>query len=60
MTNKKRIGLNVPTALYMELKQEANASGQTLNGLIVQILWEWKKKIRANRTKPKQNTIYGR
>lgn len=44
MTNKKRIGLNVPTALYMELKQEANASGQTLNGLIVQILWEWKKR----------------
>lgn len=44
MTNKKRIGLNVPTVLYMELKQEANASGQTLNGLIVQILWEWKKR----------------
>lgn len=44
VTNKKRIGLNVPMALYMELKQEANASGQTLNGLIVQILWEWKKR----------------
>lgn len=42
MTDKKRIGITVPIGLYEELRDEAKYSGQTLNGLIRQILWQWK------------------
>lgn len=44
MTNKKRVGLNVPKGLYEVLKEEAAITGQTMNGLLVQILWEWVKR----------------
>ena len=39
MTNKKRIGLAVPARVYEYLKDEAVYTGQTLNSLILQILW---------------------
>lgn len=42
MTNKKRIGIAVPMELYEELKDAAGYSGQTLNGLLLQILWKWR------------------
>lgn len=41
MTNRKRVGITIPIGLYKELKEEADFSGQTLNGLIRQILWDW-------------------
>lgn len=44
VTNKKRVGLNVPKGLYEVLKEEAAITGQTMNGLLVQILWEWVKR----------------
>ena len=34
--------LRFPTELKNYLKVEAKARGQTLTGLIKQILWEWK------------------
>lgn len=42
VTNKKRIGIAVPIGLYEELKEEAAYSGQTLNGLLLQILGKWR------------------
>lgn len=42
VTNKKRIGIAVPMELYEELKDAAGYSGQTLNGLLLQILWKWR------------------
>ena len=36
-----RFLVNVPDNLHKELKKEASARGQTLNGLIRSILWDW-------------------
>ena len=36
-----RFLVNVPTELHKSLKEVAGAQGQTLNGLIRQILWDW-------------------
>ena len=44
VTSKKRIGIAVPMELYEELKDAAGYSGQTLNGLLLQILWKWREK----------------
>lgn len=41
MTNKRRIGLCVPISLYEMLKEKAGYTGQTLNALILQILWDY-------------------
>ena len=35
--------LRIPTEMKKDLKLEAEARGQTLTGLIKQILWEWLK-----------------
>lgn len=39
-----RFLINIPQALKESLKDAAEAQGQTLNGLIRHILWEWVKK----------------
>lgn len=36
-----RFLVNVPDELHMILKENAKAQGQTLNGLMRQILWNW-------------------
>lgn len=36
-----RVLVNVPAELHGILKEAARAYGQTLNGLIRQILWDW-------------------
>jgi predicted HicB family RNase H-like nuclease len=36
-----RFLVNIPVELHRMLKKEAIAYGQTLNGLIRQILWDW-------------------
>lgn len=41
MTTKKRMGLCVPIGLYEILKEKAEYTGQTLNALILQILWDY-------------------
>lgn len=38
-----RFLVNVPKELHRCLKEVAMAQGQTLNGLIRQILWDWLK-----------------
>lgn len=39
--NKKRVGLTVPVHLYQQLLDRAKYEGKTLNGLILDILWDW-------------------
>ncbi len=39
-----RFLVNVPTELHALLRDRAGKQGQTLNGLIRQILWEWAEK----------------
>ena len=36
-----RFLVNIPETLRMYLKQTAKTKGQTLNGLIREILWDW-------------------
>ncbi len=36
-----RFLVNVPTELHALLRETAEKQGQTLNGLIRQILWDW-------------------
>ena len=36
-----RFLVNVPAELHRALKEKAGAQGQTLNGLVRQILWDW-------------------
>lgn len=36
-----RFLVSVPVSLHQQLKQAAAAQGQTLSGLIRQILWDW-------------------
>lgn len=43
MTHKKRLGLTVPIGLYNLMKSETEYTGQTLNSLVLQILWDWAK-----------------
>lgn len=38
-----RFVLNAPEELHQKLKEEAARQGQTLNGLVRQILWDWDK-----------------
>ncbi|MEG0693486.1 MAG: hypothetical protein RR444_10465 [Oscillospiraceae bacterium] len=39
-----RFLINVPEETHNDLKKVAKPRGQTLNGLIRQILWDWLKK----------------
>ena len=43
MTHKKRLGLTIPIGLYNLIKSETEYTGQTLNALLLQILWDWVK-----------------
>lgn len=36
-----RFLINVPVELHERLRALAKARGQTLNGLVRQVLWEW-------------------
>ena len=36
-----RFLVNIPAGLHTFLKEAARAKGQTLNGLIREILWDW-------------------
>jgi len=44
VTQRKRLGLSIPISLYDIMKNETAYTGQTLNALILQILWDWAKK----------------
>lgn len=36
-----RFLINIPVGLHQLLREYAKSQGQTLNGLVRQILWEW-------------------
>lgn len=46
-----RFLINIPEGLRETLKSEAKPRGQTLNGLIRQILWDWVK-AQENKNNP--------
>lgn len=45
-----RFLISVPEELHEMLKQRSKSRGQTLSGLIREILWEWVKKEENGRT----------
>lgn len=54
MTQRKRLGLSIPISLYEIMKSEVAYTGQTLNALILQILWDWTKTNAQNETQKKE------
>jgi len=46
-----RFLINTPEEIHKCLKEAAKEQGQTLNGLVRQILWEWIKINKSEHTK---------
>ncbi len=44
MTNKKRLGLSIPKVLYDKLLLKSEYEGKTLNGVCLEIFWNYFKK----------------
>lgn len=49
MTQRKRLSLSLPMNLYNLIRSEAEFTGQTINALVLQILWEWAKETEGGR-----------
>ncbi len=41
----KRTGVRLPIPLYEQIREIAKISGYTMNGLIVQILWDFVEEV---------------
>jgi len=41
VTNKKRLGLNIPVALYKKINDRAQYQGKTINSTCLDIFWEY-------------------
>lgn len=50
-----RFLVNIPIGLHQVLREHAKMQGQTLTGLIRQILWDW---AEENATRMKEDTFY--
>ena len=44
VTNKKRLGLSIPKVLYDKLLSKSEYEGKTLNGVCLEIFWNYFKK----------------
>lgn len=38
---RERFTLRIPTTLYLQIQDNANKTGTSINALILQVLWKW-------------------